>query len=59
LPETGKRPLEEMNYLFEKAPIFVPFMKLGAYSSHDLERRQESIAGEKEAFSTAKQVEQF
>ena len=25
-PETAKRPLEEMNYLFTNAPIFVPTM---------------------------------
>ena len=24
LPETAKRPLEEMNYLFKNAPLFVP-----------------------------------
>ena len=25
-PETAKRPLEEMNYLFTNAPIFIPTM---------------------------------
>ncbi|KAH7128138.1 general substrate transporter [Dendryphion nanum] len=43
LPETAKRPLEEMNALFTNAPIFVPTMKKGDYTSNDLERRVEQV----------------
>jgi hypothetical protein len=39
LPETKQRPLEEMNYLFAQAPIFVPGMKMENFDSRDLERR--------------------
>jgi hypothetical protein len=39
LPETAKRPLEEMKYLFTNAPMFVPSMKKSDYESHDLEHR--------------------
>lgn len=38
-PETAKRPLEEMNYLFSNAPIFVPTMNMRDYEQHDLENR--------------------
>ncbi|KAF2424416.1 general substrate transporter [Tothia fuscella] len=41
LPETAKRPLEEMNYLFTNAPLFVPGMKIREFETHDLERRVE------------------
>jgi hypothetical protein len=41
LPETAKRPLEEMNYLFTNAPLFVPTMNKSEYETHDLERRVE------------------
>lgn len=41
LPETSKRPLEEMRYLFTEAPIFVPTMKREVAISGDLERRVE------------------
>jgi len=40
LPETKNRPLEEMNYLFTNAPLFVPGMKIADYQTHDLERRE-------------------
>ncbi|KAF2730979.1 general substrate transporter [Polyplosphaeria fusca] len=43
LPETAKRPLEEMNYLFTNAPLFVPGMKKSDYVTHDLEHRVEEI----------------
>jgi hypothetical protein len=43
MPETKKRPLEEMNYLFTNAPIFVPFIKKGEYELNDLERRVEEV----------------
>ncbi|KAK3071124.1 hypothetical protein LTR53_009201 [Teratosphaeriaceae sp. CCFEE 6253] len=38
-PETAKRPLEEMNYLFTNAPLFVPFMNMKEFETHDLENR--------------------
>ena len=38
-PETAKRPLEEMNYLFTNAPIFVPTMNMRDFEQHDLENR--------------------
>jgi len=41
MPETSKRPLEEMNYLFTNAPLFVPTMDKKIYENHDLERRVE------------------
>jgi len=41
MPETAKRPLEEMNYLFTNAPLFVPTMDSKQYQAHDLERRLE------------------
>ena len=43
MPETRKRPLEEMNYLFTNAPIFVPFIKSGEFELNDLERRVEEV----------------
>lgn len=43
LPETAKRPLEEMNYLFTNAPTFVPGMKSSEFQTHDLERRVEEV----------------
>lgn len=48
LPETKKVPLEEMNYLFNHAPIFVPGTPAAKRSqSNDLERRAFSIADDK------------
>lgn len=41
LPETAKRPLEEMRYLFTEAPYFVPTMDRSMAYSNDLERRLE------------------
>lgn len=41
LPETAKRPLEEMRYLFTEAPYFVPTMDRSKVYSNDLERRVE------------------
>ncbi|KAF2762082.1 general substrate transporter [Pseudovirgaria hyperparasitica] len=43
LPETAKRPLEEMHYLFTNAPYFVPMMKKSEFETHDLERRVEEV----------------
>lgn len=37
LPETARRPLEEMNYIFSHAPWIVPGSERKSYQSHDLE----------------------
>jgi hypothetical protein len=42
-PETKKRPLEEMNYLFTNAPWFVPTMDMRDFATHDLEHRAEEV----------------
>lgn len=47
LPETAKRPLEEMNYLFKHAPWIVIGTSKETYISGDLERRVEDIEREK------------
>ncbi|KAI1610263.1 MFS transporter [Exophiala viscosa] len=44
LPETARRPLEEMNYLFENAPWIVVGTTKDSYASHDLENRLNEIA---------------
>lgn len=41
LPETAKRPLEEMRYLFTEAPLFVPTMDVSRAYAYDIERRVE------------------
>ncbi|CAM1508598.1 Fc.00g054460.m01.CDS01 [Cosmosporella sp. VM-42] len=44
LPETAKRPLEEMRYLFTEAPLFVPTMDMEKFAAgQDLERRLEEV----------------
>lgn len=44
LPETAKRPLEEMRYLFTEAPIFIPGMDTEKFrAGADLERRVEEV----------------
>lgn len=43
LPETARRPLEEMRQLFAEAPWFVPTMDGKKYAAHDLEQRVEEI----------------
>jgi hypothetical protein len=47
LPETARRPLEEMNYLFEHAPWIVVGTSKDSYISGDIERRLEQVADEK------------
>ena len=47
LPETARRPLEEMNYLFQHAPWVVIGTTKESYISGDLERRVEDIEREK------------
>jgi hypothetical protein len=48
LPETARRPLEEMNYLFSHAPWIVVGTSKDSYASHDLEHRIEEITREGE-----------
>lgn len=48
LPETARRPLEEMNYLFEHAPWIVIGSTKDSYASHDLENRLNEITHETE-----------
>ncbi|KAJ6447024.1 MFS sugar transporter [Purpureocillium lavendulum] len=44
LPETAKRPLEEMRHLFTEAPLFVPTMDAARFAAgEDLERRVEEV----------------
>lgn len=43
MPETKRRPLEEMNNLFTNAPLFVPTMDPKAYAVGDLEHRAEVL----------------
>lgn len=43
LPETARRPLEEMNYLFTHAPWIVPGSDKSTYQSRDLEAKIEAI----------------
>jgi len=51
LPETAKRPLEEMNYLFTNAPMFVPSMKKSDFETHDLEHRVQAVERKGSAIS--------
>jgi sugar porter (SP) family MFS transporter len=43
MPETARRPLEEMRYLFTEAPLFVPSMDMAKFEETDLERRVEAV----------------
>lgn len=43
LPETARRPLEEMKVLFTEAPWFIPTMDGEKFKSYDLERRVEEV----------------
>ena len=47
LPETRKVPLEEMNELFQNAPVFVAGKDMSQYRTPDLQRRVADIADEK------------
>lgn len=54
MPETAKRPLEEMNYLFTNAPLFVPGMDKRDWTpGQDLERRVEEVAAKQGSISHA------
>ena len=52
LPETARRPLEEMNYLFNNAPWIVIGTTKDSYASHDLENRLNEITAEAEVKRT-------
>jgi len=58
LPETAGRPLEEMNYLFEHAPLIVVGVAKRIYTSGDLEQRLEAIKEEKAMGKDDVQVEE-
>lgn len=48
LPETARRPLEEMNHVFSRAPWIVAGRAAESYSPHhDLEGKTDEIAREK------------
>jgi MFS family permease len=49
MPETAKRPLEEMNRLFTDAPLFVPTMDRKQWAANDLERRVEEVKAKQES----------
>ena len=51
LPETAKRPLEEMKDLFTNAPIFVPGMDKREWRTSDLERRVEEVEAKQGSIS--------
>ena len=53
LPETARRPLEEMNYLFSNAPWFVPTMKKEDFLSVDIERKLQEEMEKREAIGEA------
>lgn len=46
LPETARRPLEEMNHLFSNAPWVVVGTSKESYASHDLETRLNEITAQ-------------
>jgi hypothetical protein len=55
LPETARRPLEEMNYLFTNAPVFVPGMDSRNFPI-DIERRAEEVEAKQGSISHAEEV---
>lgn len=55
LPETKRRPLEEMNYLFTNAPIFVPTMNMREFG-FDLENRIQEIETKQDVTRTESKV---
>ena len=57
LPETARRPLEEMNYLFNHAPWFVPGTSKNQYQEHDIERRLEEIDRKNSVVHTEEKME--
>ena len=57
MPETARRPLEEMNNLFKNSPWFVPTMDRSSFAINDLEHRAEEHA-RKQSVSHAEEVTQ-
>lgn len=60
LPETAKKPLEEMNFLFTNAPWIVPGTDRAQYEADyagDLEMRAHEIEGKDRGMGTGTQVE--
>lgn len=51
LPETAKRPLEEMNAMFEHTPWIVVGRSKESYQPHDLENIQQEIVEAKRGVS--------
>lgn len=49
LPETARRPLEEMNYLFSHAPWVVIGKSKESYQRHDLENIESEIAAKRDS----------
>ncbi|CAA9960662.1 Sugar transporter STL1 [Pyrenophora teres f. maculata] len=58
LPETAKRPLEEMNYLFTNAPLFVPGMNKRDWVP-DIERRVEEVAAKQGSISHVEETKEY
>ena len=56
LPETAKRPLEEMNHLFTHAPIFVPGMNKSDWATTDIERRVAEVEAKQGSISHHEQT---
>ena len=57
MPETAKRPLEEMNVLFASKSWFVPTMDRSEFAQHDLERRAEETREKRSVVATSEQLE--
>ena len=57
MPETARRPLEEMNNLFKNSPWFVPTMDRSSFAINDLEHRAEEHA-RKQSVSHTEEVSQ-
>lgn len=56
LPETARRPLEEMNALFEHAPWIVVGRSKDSYQTHDLENIEQEIIETKRSASHAESI---
>ncbi|KAG5927760.1 hypothetical protein E4U42_001807 [Claviceps africana] len=57
LPETAHRPLEEMRYLFEEAPLFVPFLESAKFGvGRDLDTRVDKLEQKQEYETYAQPV---
>lgn len=58
LPETARRPLEEMNHLFTHAPLFVPGMDKRDWVP-DIERRVEEVAAKQGSISHVEETKTY